>query len=631
MKKLLLGLFVFLLFASTVFASVTSNTSKVIFNGTGNVTGYPFTFPVYNATDLVVQNYNTTTGNVTNLTLNSNYTVTLTNSTTPNNGTVNLTSALANGTQLVIFRQLPFTQQISLSDNEATPAKTYEEGYDRSVMLSQQLQEQLNRAIIQAPNSNSTMSLPAPSANLALGWDSTGTYITNVAVGQNGVNGTNGTNGVSISSAAVNATGYLNMTLSNSSVLGPWNVSGPVGPTGPTGPGGNGSGDVLGPTTNHDLYVPQWNGSNTKRLYDGIAVGTGANDLVQLNATACLPAIDGSALTGITVASVGVVTTGTQPNITSAPNLTTIGTLGNLTVTNSIIGNLTGNVTGTASGNAAKGNNSDITALNNLTTALSTAQGGTGSVANSNAANGVVILTNATKLPALDGSLLTNISVNSSQSSKVFTVNGTFTAPANTSVIFATMVAGGGGGSATLGGIATGSYGGGSGAYVLRVPLVVTAGSNYTVTIGAAGAGSPNGNGTGGNGGNTTIQYDGGNFTVIGGYGGSNTTNGAGGNATTYVVNSAGNSSNASTTAGTGGTITLANTTAGFAGGHGAASGSDFSGGGGAGGPFGVGGLGGTTTTNATAGSGFGSGGGGGGSAGAGGGNGASGFVLLQY
>ncbi len=72
---------------------------------------------------------------------------------------------------------------------------------------------------------------------------------------------------------------------------------------------------------------------------------------------------------------------------------------------------------------AQKGANSDITSLTGLTTALSTAQGGTGATAAANAAsgvvvptgavnqaNGAVILTAAGKYPALDGSLITGIS-----------------------------------------------------------------------------------------------------------------------------------------------------------------------------------------------------------------------------
>jgi hypothetical protein len=57
-----------------------------------------------------------------------------------------------------------------------------------------------------------------------------------------------------------------------------------------------GSGYVVGPATNHALYVPQWNGYNTQALSDGIPVGIVADGLVQLDSSSKLPAIDGSQL-----------------------------------------------------------------------------------------------------------------------------------------------------------------------------------------------------------------------------------------------------------------------------------------------------------------------------------------------
>lgn len=69
--------------------------------------------------------------------------------------------------------------------------------------------------------------------------------------------------------------------------------------------GGGGSGDVIGPASNNDSYVPQWNGANSKTLKDGLAVGTGANNLVQLDGSGKLPAVDGSALTNISASIPG--------------------------------------------------------------------------------------------------------------------------------------------------------------------------------------------------------------------------------------------------------------------------------------------------------------------------------------
>jgi len=49
-------------------------------------------------------------------------------------------------------------------------------------------------------------------------------------------------------------------------------AQGPTGPTGAAGPAGSGSGDVLGPASNHTNYLPQWNGANSKTLKDGYPV-----------------------------------------------------------------------------------------------------------------------------------------------------------------------------------------------------------------------------------------------------------------------------------------------------------------------------------------------------------------------
>lgn len=67
--------------------------------------------------------------------------------------------------------------------------------------------------------------------------------------------------------------------------------------------------------TNSDGAVPQWNGANSNTLKAGLAVGTAANNLVQLDGSAKLPAVDGSQLTNI--ASGGSVTKDTAANFAS--------------------------------------------------------------------------------------------------------------------------------------------------------------------------------------------------------------------------------------------------------------------------------------------------------------------------
>lgn len=51
--------------------------------------------------------------------------------------------------------------------------------------------------------------------------------------------------------------------------------TGATGSTGPTGPAGaDATGDVVGPATNTDNLIPQWNGANSKTLKNGLTLDT---------------------------------------------------------------------------------------------------------------------------------------------------------------------------------------------------------------------------------------------------------------------------------------------------------------------------------------------------------------------
>ena len=103
----------------------------------------------------------------------------------------------------------------------------------------------------------------------------------------------------------------------NQSIIALNNLTGPAGPTGPqgpAGPSGPGTGDVLAPDTNTANYVPQWNGSNSKRLLDGVAIGNTANCLVKLDASGNYPAVNGSNITYVNATSLGGAVVGTSAN-----------------------------------------------------------------------------------------------------------------------------------------------------------------------------------------------------------------------------------------------------------------------------------------------------------------------------
>ena len=177
------------------FATVQSTIDKKIYQGDNISTVFSFPYNIYLATDLAVYETVTSTSVTTQLTLNTNYTVTLTaisGVTGAYTASINLAGgsspagALAVGTQLTILRSLPLTQLINISDYSATPAATWNQALDRDAIKEQQLQEQINRAILAPVNSTapSGYTLPNPIANAYIGWDATGTFLTNLIATQ---------------------------------------------------------------------------------------------------------------------------------------------------------------------------------------------------------------------------------------------------------------------------------------------------------------------------------------------------------------------------------------------------------------------------------------------------------------
>lgn len=170
-------------------ATVSSTSNEVIYAGDGVTTVFPFTFNVWNSgseNDLVVSKVVVDTGVVTNLTLTTDYTVALTHA-IPSPGSITvLGTPIPTGTSLIILRQLPLTQQVSVADNSATPAATTNQVYDRQVMLAQQLQQQLNRGVFQNPLVTTPIEFPSPLAGYAIGWDADTEELTNIFFGGTG-------------------------------------------------------------------------------------------------------------------------------------------------------------------------------------------------------------------------------------------------------------------------------------------------------------------------------------------------------------------------------------------------------------------------------------------------------------
>lgn len=124
--------------------TVSTTTTKAIYNGDGSTTAFPTTFEFFDAADIEVIERVIATGAETIKTLSTDYTVSGGNGAT---GTVTAVTAPASTVQWAIRRKTPLTQQIDYVENDDFPAETHEEGLDRGVMIAQERQEELDRAL----------------------------------------------------------------------------------------------------------------------------------------------------------------------------------------------------------------------------------------------------------------------------------------------------------------------------------------------------------------------------------------------------------------------------------------------------------------------------------------------------
>lgn len=156
------------------------------YTGTGTVGPFAFTFPIQNISDLVVIQHSATTGIDTILTSGVDFTPPTVPSTgLPNGGSITLTVALAVGDGLTIMRKTARTQPTSLRNAGTFFQETHETAFDRIVAMVQEHEEAFSRALLlpasTQPSAGIAATLPAPAANLQIGWDPTGKKLVNTA------------------------------------------------------------------------------------------------------------------------------------------------------------------------------------------------------------------------------------------------------------------------------------------------------------------------------------------------------------------------------------------------------------------------------------------------------------------
>lgn len=177
MKKLLL---ILLLLAIPAYATITTTTTRVSYATDGAATAFTFSFPIpgNETSDIIVLKRTTATGAETVMTETTDYSLSAPNNDYSSGGTVTTVDTLAAGFTLVIFRDVPDTQNAVLADTKVLRLAGLEGAYDRLTMEVQQLQEQLNRSPHSPRSDATTISMEFPNsidrADKTLTFDSDG-------------------------------------------------------------------------------------------------------------------------------------------------------------------------------------------------------------------------------------------------------------------------------------------------------------------------------------------------------------------------------------------------------------------------------------------------------------------------
>ena len=125
--------------------TVSSTTTKVSASGDGSTAAFNYTFKIFANSEMEVI-IRSSTGTETTKTLTTHYNVS--GAGNDSGGTVTFTSGNipASGETVVLRRKLALTQGTDYVENDPFPANSHEDGLDRLTMITQGIQEELDRA-----------------------------------------------------------------------------------------------------------------------------------------------------------------------------------------------------------------------------------------------------------------------------------------------------------------------------------------------------------------------------------------------------------------------------------------------------------------------------------------------------
>lgn len=141
------------------------------FIGNGSASTFPFSFKVFQASDVIAVSVNDDSGVEVPLTLNGDYTCTLNPNQDANpGGSITLTAGpLPLGINLVISSSLADLQGTELTNQGGFYPEVITNALDLLTILVQQLQEQVNRSLKYPITDDPSISSEIPSANIRAG------------------------------------------------------------------------------------------------------------------------------------------------------------------------------------------------------------------------------------------------------------------------------------------------------------------------------------------------------------------------------------------------------------------------------------------------------------------------------
>lgn len=164
--------------------TISSENFRKQYSGNDSTTVFPYDFKVTAASQLNVIVTNALGVESTKV-LNTDYTVSGVGVDGGGNVTYPISGdELPTGSIITIRRNLPLTQLTDLINQTAFQAQTIEEVFDRLTMISQQLQEALDRCLQQAVSDTGVVILPTLNSrkNKFLGFDSAGSFSVKEAI-----------------------------------------------------------------------------------------------------------------------------------------------------------------------------------------------------------------------------------------------------------------------------------------------------------------------------------------------------------------------------------------------------------------------------------------------------------------